>query len=760
MKYLYKNFLILMFLVTVTGSIHAQTQLVTDGGFEAGAGSGAWNESSTTWSTPICSLVGCGNGSGTGPHTGSYFAWFGGVSGAVETASLSQNFVIPLGGTVTLKFWIEQILCDSPQDFIEVKIDGNVLFTSDGSNPLCGVFGYTLQTINLTPYADGLIHMLSFNATTFSANLTESNFFIDDVSVIHTSGSGGSACADTTIFGGLAVVIPDGDPTGITNSQTISGVTGTLGVDVQLKSVCFKIDHTWVGDLLVKLIAPNGTEIILTDLPGIPATVGGCGGDNLDVCVDVGIGNEMESICSNLPAISGSYTAANGADLNDINVGGGPANGTWQLFTSDNNADDTGSIIEWSLVFDDGPVASWTSPGTICATSGTVNLDNLVTGTPGGIWSGTGVIGSVFNPTGLSGPYNINYLVANLATGCSDSQTNTITVVPPAVASFTFTTISLTAIFSNISTDGNTYQWNFGDTNTSTEESPMHTYAASGIYPVSLTVTNACGSVFSIQNVTVLSCPDMVTDGGFEAGTGSGAWTETSTNFNTPICDTLNCGNGGGSGPKTGASWVLFGGVGQFEESSVSQTVTIAINSSATLYFWLEIPSCDSQDDILRISVDADTVYSINGANNNCGNVGYNLQNVNLDAYDDGLPHTVKFLSTVYGNNGGITSFFVDDIALIVCLGMGFSENNLNRHVDVMPVPAHDYLNINFNDLTASNVLIEVTDMLGKNIYNSTIQQVSGNQSEMINVSGWRKGVYMLKVSSGNNTTMRKIVIQ
>ena len=38
------------------------------------------------------------------------------------------------------------------------------------------------------------------------------------------------------------------------------------------------------------------------------------------------------------------------------------------------------------------------------------------------------------------------------------------------------------------------WNWSFGDEHYSTEQNPMHTYTASGIYPVSLTTTNAYGS--------------------------------------------------------------------------------------------------------------------------------------------------------------------------------------------------------------------------------------------------------------------------
>ena len=56
---------------------------------------------------------------------------------------------------------------------------------------------------------------------------------------------------------------------------------------------------------------------------------------------------------------------------------------------------------------------TWVSPDTICEAAGTINLDALITGDPGGTWSGTGVTGSNFDPTGLSGAINVTYTVGS-----------------------------------------------------------------------------------------------------------------------------------------------------------------------------------------------------------------------------------------------------------------------------------------------------------------------------------------------------------
>ena len=183
--------LLLFFLPFIPVAATAQTQLVTDGGFETGPGGTAWTQSSTNFGTPICNLPSCGAGTGTGSLNGNFWAYFGGFAGGVETGTISQSFVIPSGGTAILSFWLEMSRCDSPQDFLQVKMDGNVIFTADGSNSLCGITGYSLQNVNISAFADGNSHTLEFTSTTFSATGDVSNFFVDDVSVIYTGGTGG-----------------------------------------------------------------------------------------------------------------------------------------------------------------------------------------------------------------------------------------------------------------------------------------------------------------------------------------------------------------------------------------------------------------------------------------------------------------------------------------------------------------------------------------------------------------------------------------
>jgi PKD repeat protein len=73
--------------------------------------------------------------------------------------------------------------------------------------------------------------------------------------------------------------------------------------------------------------------------------------------------------------------------------------------------------------------------------------------------------------------------------------------VPTAIFSTTIDGMEVT--FTNSSKDADTYAWDFGDGGSSTEMSPVHTYAENGDYSVSLTATGEGGEDVMTQTVTI-----------------------------------------------------------------------------------------------------------------------------------------------------------------------------------------------------------------------------------------------------------------
>ncbi|MEM6263990.1 MAG: S8 family serine peptidase [Bacteroidota bacterium] len=99
--------------------------------------------------------------------------------------------------------------------------------------------------------------------------------------------------------------------------------------------------------------------------------------------------------------------------------------------------------------------------------------------------------------------YTIQLVVTNFAG--TDTQTQTIVIdqgVP--TAGFTPNGGGLGWQFINQSQFAFFYQWDFGDSNTSSLINPFHTYAQNGTYVVTLTATNDCGQSTSSQTIVVV----------------------------------------------------------------------------------------------------------------------------------------------------------------------------------------------------------------------------------------------------------------
>ena len=177
----------------------------------------------------------------------------------------------------------------------------------------------------------------------------------------------------------------------------------------------------------------------------------------------------------------------------------------------------------------------------------------------------------------------------------------------------------------------------------------------------------AQGGTYQGDNTSCTS--DFVADGSFEAGIFGGTWTESSTNFGTPLCDG-SCGLGGGTGPRTGNIWAWFGGIAAPETGSLEQSVTIPSGAS-TLDFYLEIPvSSGNGVDFLRVKIDGTTVFEVFEDDPLYAGVGYDLVSIPIGAFADDGVHTLRFESTITGSALGagaaLTNFFVDDVSLLV----------------------------------------------------------------------------------------------
>ncbi|MBL7924791.1 MAG: PKD domain-containing protein [Bacteroidia bacterium] len=149
------------------------------------------------------------------------------------------------------------------------------------------------------------------------------------------------------------------------------------------------------------------------------------------------------------------------------------------------------------------------------------SLNNLSTISSGSIstwqWSvGNGMTSTAQQPSfafPAAGTYPVT-LVATSGFGCVDSATGSVTIDPLPSAAFSAPDVceGSPTLFSDASlvSSGalNAWSWNLGDGSTSTQANPQHTYAAEGVYTVSLIVSTAAGCADTVlQSITVDPMP-------------------------------------------------------------------------------------------------------------------------------------------------------------------------------------------------------------------------------------------------------------
>lgn len=152
------------------------------------------------------------------------------------------------------------------------------------------------------------------------------------------------------------------------------------------------------------------------------------------------------------------------------------------------------------------PVAAFTASPTIGPSPLTVVFTDTSTGAVDTWlwWFGDSLTSTLESPTHtytMLGAYTVTLAVSGPGGSDSVTRTNYITVREPISVQAAFTAaptqgaVPLTVVFTNTSTgDYSTSLWNFGDSVTSTLESPTHVYATTGAYTVSLTVSGPGGS--------------------------------------------------------------------------------------------------------------------------------------------------------------------------------------------------------------------------------------------------------------------------
>ncbi|NNE29169.1 MAG: hypothetical protein HKN16_06010, partial [Saprospiraceae bacterium] len=142
-----------------------------------------------------------------------------------------------------------------------------------------------------------------------------------------------------------------GGPVGIPTNTAIveaSQMVESQGLIADIRITDVQIQHSYVGDLILTLISPSGTEVVLVDRIGVPESGYGCGNENLLLAFDdqaTATSEELENLCDSNPAAAGTFQPVESLSA----FGGESADGTWTLRVEDAADFDGGEIVNFTL---------------------------------------------------------------------------------------------------------------------------------------------------------------------------------------------------------------------------------------------------------------------------------------------------------------------------------------------------------------------------------------------------------------------------
>ncbi|MFI5668412.1 M4 family metallopeptidase [Streptomyces sp. NPDC051704] len=204
------------------------------------------------------------------------------------------------------------------------KVVGGVSYnspTSDGL-PVTGIGRDKAQLVwykalttkfnSTTDYAGARAGTIAAATELYGAGSAEVNAVTDAWAAVNVGArSGGGNPNPGKVFESTTrVAIPDSPGPAVTSSVAVTGVTGNAPSALK---VGVKITHTYIGDLQIDLVAPNGTSFRLQN--------------------------------------SSSDSTANLDKTYTVNASAAAANGTWKLKVQDKGAADVGTITDFKLTF-------------------------------------------------------------------------------------------------------------------------------------------------------------------------------------------------------------------------------------------------------------------------------------------------------------------------------------------------------------------------------------------------------------------------
>ncbi len=352
------------------------------------------------------------------------------------------------------------------------------------------------------------------------------------------------------------------------------------------------------------------------------------------------------------------------------------------------------------------------------------------------------------------GSYVVSLMVTNQQ-GSSNTVIAYVDVLPLPVSTFTYKINATTYTFNPTDSLASTYNWDFGDQNSSNAKIPVHTFAGSGNFQVSLMVSqNGCSSttkkLINVNDVPVAS---------FKAANSCEGDTVVFSNTSTAPPSSVylwNFGDGSNSGFINPTH--IFSGTGKFK---ISLKVTNPDGKSDTVSMFITIyvtPSARFRAHINKYKVSFIASDSTLSAYSwGFGDSSFGSSKKPVHTYNNPGMYIVTLKTS---NSNGCDSTFVLPITIDGTTGISENSDAENSILTIYPNPVENgILHIRYN-ISESDCRLQIVDVNGKILLSEQLKDNNIISTKDIDVSTYPPGIYCIRLSGQMAAITKKIVIR
>ncbi len=382
---------------------------------------------------------------------------------------------------------------------------------------------------------------------------------------------------------------------------------------------------------------------------------------------------------------------------------------------------------------------------------------------PAGNAQGTGTlftpVTSPFTITGLNASTAYDIYIRDICGGLFSNWINssfTTTNCPAVVANFTFNANLLTVNFNSSATSGqDSLLWDFGNGNTANTAAPSQTYAAPGVYTVSLYAGNTCGNGDTLtQTITVcdslipnFTFTQMGSTVNFDASSSVGAlfyYWDFGVGSDTGITTSFNF-------PTSGTKPVTLSVVNACGDSiSITKNIPLCLPPVADWMYTI----LSSGGAGMQVQFDGTASQNATGYEWDFGD-GSPLvtgQVLPIHTYlTPGLFYKVRLCVTNSCNEQNCKAFKLSQI--------GLAEISLAESLKLYPNPATAEAVLEWDAADFKIQSVEISDVSGKTIFRTEIP-TDKNGRFALDLRAFPAGSYLIKIHAEQETALKQLMVR